>query len=217
MQLLIIAKHTDAQVTWRDSLYSTECHRDLRPNDAVLWCRFSASHLVNGFGFHISVHALPIQVAGQASLTSVVFRAVGMLYLMDLDDAHGTKLTIQESIPVVPETPIVKFGITDLTMDFEETDQNTAVKKSGISMMKKDSMQLQMEEIQRQLQAIQHQLASVMEENCKGNKPSESSVSPRLSPYEISIALKASLLELYAKYSFTYYYMSLLSRVLKSM
>jgi hypothetical protein len=185
MQFLISAKHTGAQVTWRDPLYNTECHRVLRPNDAVLWCRFCASHLINGFGFHILVHALPIQVAGQSSLTSVVFRAVGMLYLVDLDDAPGTKLTIQESIPVVPETPTVKFGITDSTMDFEETDQNTTVEKPG--MIKKDSMQLQMEETQRQLQSIQKQLASMMEENRKKNEPSESSVSPQLNPYEIAM------------------------------
>lgn len=50
--------------------------------------------LVNGFGYHILVHALPIQVAGQASLTGVVTRAIGMMYLVDLDDTKGLTLTI---------------------------------------------------------------------------------------------------------------------------
>lgn len=52
------------------------------------------SFLVNGVGFHILVHALPIQVAAQSTLTSVALRAVGMMYLADLDDTPGYTLTI---------------------------------------------------------------------------------------------------------------------------
>jgi hypothetical protein len=55
------------------------------------------SFIINGVGFHILVSALPVQVAGQGSLTGVVFRAVGMLYLVDLDDTPGFTLTIVEN------------------------------------------------------------------------------------------------------------------------
>lgn len=65
-------------------------------NDFTMWRRFFMSYLVNGVAFHILVHALPIQVASQSSFTGVVFRAVGMLYLVDLDDSKGFRLIITE-------------------------------------------------------------------------------------------------------------------------
>jgi hypothetical protein len=68
--------------------------RVLFPGDWRLWLRFIMSFLINGVGFHILVHALPIQVAAQSSLTGVVFRAVGMMYLVDLDDTPGFTLTL---------------------------------------------------------------------------------------------------------------------------
>lgn len=64
--------------------------------DFTMWRRFFMSYLVNGVAFHILVHALPIQVASQSSFTGVVFRAVGMLYLVDLDDSKGFRLIITE-------------------------------------------------------------------------------------------------------------------------
>jgi hypothetical protein len=70
--------------------------RDLNKNDLHMWCRFFMSYLVNGVGFHILVHTLPVQVAAQSSFTGVVFRAVGMLYLVDLDDTKGFKLIITD-------------------------------------------------------------------------------------------------------------------------
>lgn len=69
---------------------------DITPGNLMLWVRFFMSYTINGLGFHILVHALPVQVAGQSSLTGVVFRAVGMMYLVDLDDAPGTALTLIE-------------------------------------------------------------------------------------------------------------------------
>lgn len=37
-------------------------------------------------GYHILVHALPIQVAAQSTFGGVVGRAVGMMYIVDLDN-----------------------------------------------------------------------------------------------------------------------------------
>ncbi|CAJ1926378.1 unnamed protein product [Cylindrotheca closterium] len=68
----------------------------LNQGDFTMWRRFFMSYLVNGVAFHILVHALPIQVASQSSFTGVVFRAVGMLYLVDLDDSKGFRLIITE-------------------------------------------------------------------------------------------------------------------------
>ena len=55
---------------------------------------FFMSFIINGMCYHIFVHPLPLQVAAQTSLTGVVFRAVGMMYLVDLDDTPGYQLTI---------------------------------------------------------------------------------------------------------------------------
>jgi len=52
------------------------------------------SFLINGIGYHILVHALPLQGAQQSSFTSFVLRSVGMIYLVDLDDTPGYKLTV---------------------------------------------------------------------------------------------------------------------------
>lgn len=99
LTLLLAAKKTGAKCKYYDAVEDEERIIDLRPSDFRLWIRFCMSFLINGVGFHILVHALPIQVAGQSGLTGIVFRAVGMLYLVDLDDAPGTVLKLVESNP----------------------------------------------------------------------------------------------------------------------
>ena len=73
-----------------------------------IWGRFLMSFLINGIGYHVLVHALPLQGAQQSSLTSFVLRSVGMIYLVDLDDTPGYKLTI-----VVPPPPPPKEVMMD--------------------------------------------------------------------------------------------------------
>jgi len=96
IEMLIAAKRTGAKVTWYDPVEDKTMHRVLSPSDLRVWFRFFMSFLINGVGYHILVHALPIQVATQSSLTGVVFRAVGMMYLVDLDDTAGYTLTLVE-------------------------------------------------------------------------------------------------------------------------
>jgi len=67
---------------------------EVNRGDFRIWFRFILSFLINGVGFHILVHALPLQMASQSSLIGVVFRAVGMMYLVELDDTPGYKLTV---------------------------------------------------------------------------------------------------------------------------
>lgn len=61
---------------------------------ASIWLRFIMSYLVNGAGFLFLLHVLPLQVAGQANAIGIVFRAVGMIYLVDLDDTVGNEMTL---------------------------------------------------------------------------------------------------------------------------
>ena len=94
IQLLLATKETGAKLTWYDPVEDETKERYLHIGDMRIWMRFWLSYLVNGVGYHILVHALPIQVAAQSSFTGVVLRAVGMMYLVDLDDTPGYKLTI---------------------------------------------------------------------------------------------------------------------------
>jgi len=72
LQLLLASKWTGgATCTWTDPVKDTIQTRQLRPNDIRLWVRFLFNFLINGVGFQILVHALPVQVAAQSSLTGV--------------------------------------------------------------------------------------------------------------------------------------------------
>lgn len=61
IQLLIAAKQTGAKISWYDPVENQSKTRSLSPNDWRVWARFVMSYLINGVGFHILVHALPIQ------------------------------------------------------------------------------------------------------------------------------------------------------------
>lgn len=93
MQLLLYLKAGRGQVSWTDTKTGLKETRFLAQDDIRVWIRFVMSFIINGIGFHILVFALPIQIAAQSSLTGVVFRAVGMLYLVDIDDSPGYTLT----------------------------------------------------------------------------------------------------------------------------
>jgi hypothetical protein len=61
IQLLIAAKQTGAKISWYDPVENQTNTRSLSPDDWRVWARFFMSYLINGVGFHILVHALPIQ------------------------------------------------------------------------------------------------------------------------------------------------------------
>lgn len=96
LQLLLAAKKHGCQCGWKTEEDGQQHSRALLAGDWNLWLRFFLSFVINGIGFHVLVHALPIQVAGQSNLTGIVIRAVGMMYLVDLDDAPGTVLKLTE-------------------------------------------------------------------------------------------------------------------------
>jgi len=93
LQLLMAAKQNPT-LTWYDEIDDETKTLHLKRRDWQQWIRFFMSFLINGVGFHILIHALPIQVAAESSLTGVVFRALGMIYLVDLDDSLGYTMTV---------------------------------------------------------------------------------------------------------------------------
>ena len=107
LKLLVMAKQK-VIVSWYDPVADQILQFKLRKSDWRIWVRFLMSFCINGVSFHILVHTLPIQVAAQSSLTGVVFRAVGMMYLVDLDDVPGYKMTLVEDTEEMnePETSL---------------------------------------------------------------------------------------------------------------
>lgn len=99
IKAFLAVKETGAVCSWFDPLDDKQKEMELSHNDLRLWIPFFMSFLINGVGFHILVHALPIQVAAQSTLSGIVIRAVGMMYLVDLDDAPGTVMKFIEKRP----------------------------------------------------------------------------------------------------------------------
>jgi len=97
LRLLLSAKsQTGVTVSWYDPVKELHFSYSVSPSDYSLWLRFFMSFLVNGVGFHILIHALPIQVAAQSTFLMVVFRSVGMMHLVDMDDTSGYTLRLEE-------------------------------------------------------------------------------------------------------------------------
>jgi hypothetical protein len=98
--LLLTAKSAGGggmTVSWYDPVKERNFRYEVSHSDWSLWLRFFMSFLVNGVGFHVLVHALPIQVAAQSTFLMVVFRSVGMMHLVDMDDTAGYTLRLEES------------------------------------------------------------------------------------------------------------------------
>ena len=96
VQLLLIAKLTGATCSWNNPVEGIDKTIQLRPGDRRIWIRFVLSFLINGYAFHVLVHLLPIQVASESSWTGVVFRNVGMMFLIDMDATPSVTLTLHE-------------------------------------------------------------------------------------------------------------------------
>ena len=95
LRLLFTAKHEGAMVSWYDPVKERNLQYTVTASHWSLWLRFFMSFLVNGVGFHVLVHALPIQVAAQGTFLMVVYRSVGMMYLVDMDDTAGCDLQLE--------------------------------------------------------------------------------------------------------------------------
>jgi hypothetical protein len=75
IQLLLAANGENQSLVtckWFDPKMDEEVSCKLIYGDWRIWVRFTLSFLVNGVGFHILVHALPIQVAYQSSLSKFI-------------------------------------------------------------------------------------------------------------------------------------------------
>jgi len=121
LHLLLEIRHGETHITWQNDMKKKEETVTLKPSDRRVVCRYMMSFLINGIGFHILVHALPLQIASASSFTGVVATAVGMLYLVDLDNTPGYTMTIHG--------PVRKNTCNECTdiEDTEDTDINKAI------------------------------------------------------------------------------------------
>ena len=151
---MLSSKATGCRCEWYDPVMDVDHVRSLKPSDPALWIRFAMSFLINGVGFHILVHALPIQVAGQSSLTGIVFRAVGMLYLVDLDDAPGTALTLvegdEDTTATTPDVSENKMSVADPAKAVVAEVDTKVVRKSAQELI--DDAKAQMQAVSRKLE-----------------------------------------------------------------
>ena len=94
LKLFLLSKESSLTFSWKDTSSDQVRTLHLPKADWRVWLRFYLSALVNGVGFHFLLHLLPIQVASMSNIIGVVFRAVGMIYLVDLDDISGNTMTL---------------------------------------------------------------------------------------------------------------------------
>eukprot|EP00977_Amphora_coffeiformis_P030086 scaffold44540_cov229-Amphora_coffeaeformis.AAC.1 len=94
LKLFLMSKSRSSALTWTDPVTDQPHAIQLRQNDWRIWLRFLMSFIINGVGFHFLLHSLPIQIASVSSIIGVVFRAIGMIYLADLDDSTGATMVL---------------------------------------------------------------------------------------------------------------------------
>jgi len=121
LKLLLLTKESPSLTfRWHDE--DSDQDRTLTIHGTVsIWFRFTMSAVVNGAGFLFLLHVLPIQVAGQANAIGVVFRAVGMIYLVDLDDTVGNILTLVDSNSTNTSAGLSRTGFLSMVRHLGET------------------------------------------------------------------------------------------------
>jgi len=101
--VLLSCKQDRAEVSWmRPNGFGMQGSRKksctLGRNDFRLWLRLTLSFIVNGFGFRVLLHSLPIQLASRKNLLQIIFQALGVIYVAKLDDARGVTLTLTDFV-----------------------------------------------------------------------------------------------------------------------
>jgi len=96
IHVFLAAKNTGATIRWSDPVKDHKHERFLSRRGFRVWLRFIMTFVINGYGFHMLLHALPLQVSSQTTLTGIVAKAIGVMYLVDLDDSVGKESTITE-------------------------------------------------------------------------------------------------------------------------
>uniref|UniRef100_A0A7S3P733 Uncharacterized protein n=1 Tax=Amphora coffeiformis TaxID=265554 RepID=A0A7S3P733_9STRA len=151
LKLFLMSKEQASMLTWIDPVTETSHTVQLRKMDWRIWLRFTLSYIVNGIGFHFLLHVLPIQVAGQSTIIGVVFRAIGMIYLADLDDSAGSKMTLVSLTTTSGQGPSTTEGETELVNGhyYGSRDNATAIEEAKQQIIDKA-----VEDVRAQMQVL---------------------------------------------------------------
>ena len=147
---LFLLNKLDASYTWKDASGQIRL-LELPKNDWRLWARFSMSFLINGFGFNCLLHILPIQVAGQNTIIGVVFRAVGMIYLVDLDDIAGNTMTL---VSTSTDVSVAEEGENQGSDDYGSSKAQNMMNQVEFEAERQKIIQDSVKEFEAKLQAL---------------------------------------------------------------
>lgn len=127
--LLLANKNRATALSWSAGQANIDGLKVIRLREQYysIMYRLFATTLINGFGFRLLVNTLPIQFAGQSSLMSLIFRSVGMMYLVNLDDSTGVKFQLKESLLEVG--PGAKKDRTDSVEEGNAKDDENTVEQ----------------------------------------------------------------------------------------
>lgn len=144
LKLFLMIKQSRSVFTWKDPVTEQTKTLELERNDWTVWLRFVLSFLINGIGFHFLLHVLPIQVASQSAIIGVVFRAIGMIYLADLDDCTGSTMTL---VPQFADNGAQDYGSSagGDRLDAKELEEE-----------KQKIIEAAMKDVQAKLEALAH-------------------------------------------------------------
>jgi len=130
----------------------------LAKDDWRILVRFLMSFLINGVGFLFLLHVLPVQVAGQSTIIGVLFRSVGMIYLVDLDDITGNTMTLVSSSSTSAdagngESSAENYGSTTTGLQQQQAQQS-ALSTEEFEAEKQRIIQDAMKDVETKLQAL---------------------------------------------------------------
>mmetsp|Transcript_79 Transcript_79/g.107 ORF Transcript_79/g.107 Transcript_79/m.107 type:complete len:459 (+) Transcript_79:77-1453(+) len=96
LQLFLAGKHKDSTFTWTDPISNETKTSKLYMYK--VWLRYIMSFTINGVGFHLLLHSLPVEVARTNAFYDIVWAVYGMMWLVDMDYLWGNALTISHPV-----------------------------------------------------------------------------------------------------------------------
>jgi len=125
LHLFLETRKNKTRIAWYNDVKEKHECIFLVPHDYRIIIRFFMTFLINGIGFHILIHALPLQVASQSTYTGIVGIAVGRMYLLDLDDTPGYTLHVSDVASVIDE----KSSLEEKEENIKVSDTNKAIEE----------------------------------------------------------------------------------------
>jgi len=126
LHLFLEIRNGNTMITWQNDVKKKKERVILKSHDYRVVIRFFMAFLINGIGFHILIHALPLQIARQSTYMGIVAVAIGRMYLVDLDDTPGYTLYIDSDVASDIDE---KKSLLEKEKNIEVVDTNKAIEE----------------------------------------------------------------------------------------